>query len=400
MAGGISIWGMESMSSTERKPKILVVDDLKENVVLMERFLAPAGFDVIPAYNGAEALRCVAVHSPDLVLLDLIMPEVDGYQVCEALKQNPNTHHIPIVVVSGLTDRDAHVKALQAGADDFITKPFDSFILRARVESSLKAKFLQDQIFEYQRKLQGQNDNLETAVRERTAQVMRTQQVAVFSLAKLAESRDTETGKHLERMRLYSREVASEIITLEKYRDEFDEDFVEQIYKSSPLHDIGKVGIPDCILLKPGKLTVEEFDIMKTHSVIGGDTLKAADIEAGTHSFLAMGRDIAYSHHEKWDGSGYPFGLKGEDIPLASRIVAIGDVYDALTSKRPYKEAFSHEKSMGIILEGRGSHFDPDVVDAFVAREENITAIREKMQDTDCVSTFQRLVESIEHATP
>ena len=388
------------MKSTVRNPKILIVDDLKENLVLLEKFLAPAGFDVVKASNGEEALRCVAEHAPDLILLDLVMPKMDGFQVCEALKQNPNTHRIPIVIVSGLTDRATNVKALQAGADDFIAKPFDSFILKARVESSLKAKFLQDRIFDCQRQLQEQNDNLETAVRERTAQVTRTQQVAVFSLAKLAESRDPETGKHLERMRLYSREVASEIITLEKYRDTLDEDFVNQIFKSSPLHDIGKVGIPDCILLKPGKLTDEEFDIMKTHSVIGGDTLKAADIEAGTHSFLAMGRDIAYSHHEKWDGSGYPFGLEGKDIPLASRIVAIGDVYDALTSKRPYKEPFSHEKSMGIILDGRGSHFDPDVVDAFVAREHSIIAIREKMQDTDCVSPFQRLVESIEHATP
>lgn len=219
----------------------------------------------------------------------------------------------------------------------------------------------------------------------------------MFSLAKLAESRDNEMGKHLERMRLYSREVASEIILLEKYRDTLDEEFVAQIYKSSPLHDIGKVGIPDSILLKPGKLTDNEFDIMKMHSVIGGDTLKAADIEAGTHSFLGMGRDIAYSHHEKWDGSGYPFGLKGEEILLASRIVAIGDVYDALTSRRPHKEPFSHEKSMGIILEGRGSHFDPEVVDAFTARESSIITIREKMQDVDCMSTFQRLVESIEH---
>ena len=379
-----------------RASRILVVDDLKENTDLLTNFLEPQGYEVIAALSGAEALRLVDQAPPDVVLLDLVMPEMDGYEVCQLLKENPRTRHIPIIVVSGLSEREANVKAIEAGADDFIVKPFDSAVLEARIRSSLRTKFLHDQIFEYQDQLETNNETLEDCVRERTAQIERTQEITVFTLSKLAESRDSETGDHLERMRCYAREVASHLITNDKYKDDYDDHFVNQIFQSSPLHDIGKVGIPDRILLKPGKLTEKEFEIMKKHSAIGGETLKAAGEEAGEGSFLAMGRDIAFSHHEKWDGSGYPYGLKGEEIPLASRIVAVGDVYDALTSRRPYKEPFSHEKSMAIIMKGRGSHFDPDVVDAFLASEAEIIAIRERFQNTDGQSPLQELSRELE----
>ena len=357
--------------------KILVIDDLAENTALMERFLRPRGYDVRCFTSGMEGLRAVDADPPDVILLDLVMPQMDGFQVCQTLKQDPRTRHIPIIVVSGLQEREANIRAIESGADDFLVKPFDSVLLEARIRSSIRTKMLHDQIFEYQDQLENQNERLEEAVQERTAQIVRTQEVTVFSLAKLAESRDNETGDHLERMRCYAREVADELIKLPKYRKIHDQTFVKQIYESSPLHDIGKVGIPDTILLKPGKLTSDEFRVMKHHTVIGGDTLSAADKEAGENSFLAMGRDIAYSHHERWDGTGYPFGLKGDEIPLASRVVAVSDVYDALSSKRPYKEPFSHEKSVAIILEGRGSHFDPEVVDAFLRREKDVIRIRE-----------------------
>lgn len=377
-------------------PKILVVDDLVENAKLIENLLRPKGFDLTSAYSGREALQRVEESPPDVILLDLVMPEMDGFEVCQILKQNPNTHHIPIIIVTGMTEREANIQAIEAGADDFLRKPFDSQLLEARIRSSVKSKMLQDKIFEYQRELEMHNENLENVVKERTTQVLRTQQVTVFSLAKLAESRDTDTGEHLERMRCYAREVAHELVQAGTCSSTLDEGFAERIFESSPLHDIGKVGIPDRILLKPGRLTKDEFKIMKTHTVIGGDTLKAADAEAGTNSFLAMGCDIAYLHHEKWDGSGYPRGLKGPEIPISSRIVAVGDVYDALTSKRPYKEPFSHEKSMGIIIEGRGSHFDPAVVDAFVAREEAIVTTRQKFQDSGQTSPIQKLTEALD----
>jgi putative two-component system response regulator len=383
---------------TPSKARILVVDDLVENTELLANFLKPKGYDVETALDGPEALNRVDLQAPDVILLDLVMPEMSGFEVCQILKQDPRTRHIPIIVVSGLGERDANVRAIEAGADDFLVKPFDAVLLQARIRSSLRTKLLHDQIFEYQDQLESNNMTLEDCVRQRTAQVEQTQQVTVFTLAKLAESRDSETGQHLERMRCYAREVADEIITLPKYADAFDTTFAEQIYQSSPLHDIGKVGVPDRILLKPGKLSFEEFEIMKSHATIGGDTLKLADEQAGKDSFLSMGRDIAYSHHEKWDGSGYPNGLKGEEIPLASRIVAIGDVYDALTSRRPYKEPFSHEKSMEIIYEGRGTHFDPDIVDAFIAREDEVIRIRDEFQNDDSTSALEALTAALEEA--
>jgi putative two-component system response regulator len=378
-------------------PKILVVDDLEENTRLLGHLLESKGFRISVAHDGVEALKSVEENPPDVVLLDLIMPLLDGFQVLEKLKQNPATENIPVIIITGMAKRDANVRAIELGAHDFIQKPFEPVLLEARIRSCVRAKVLSDQNNEYQRLLELSTDTLDLAVKDRTAIISKIQRTTVFSLSKLAESRDTETGDHLERMRCYSRELAREMITLSKYKAKYTGEFAEEIFDSSPLHDIGKVGIPDRILLKPGKLTSDEFDIMKTHTTIGGDTLKAADVEAGTNSFLAMGRDIAYSHHEKWDGSGYPYGLSGEDIPLASRIVALGDVYDALSSRRPYKEPFSHEKSKAIILEGRGSHFDPDVVDAFLAIEPTVVDIRERFQGKGHLSPLAELSDRLDH---
>ena len=380
----------------ETPPTILVVDDLEENAHILESFLRPKGYNPVCASSGQAALSHVASNPPDVILLDLMMPDLDGFEVCRRLKQDIKTHHIPIIIITGLTEKEANVHALEAGADDFLVKPFDAVLLGARIRSSLRSKMLQDQVIEYQAQLEEANLLLEKRIKDRTAQVARTQQVAVFSLAKLAESRDTETGAHLDRMRSYARELAVEISRHEKYCDTLPADFAEQVFQSSPLHDIGKVGIPDAILLKPGKLSQQEFSIMKTHAQIGGDTLRAADIEAGQESFLAMGRDIAYHHHERWDGKGYPFGQVADEIPLAARIVAVSDVYDALCSKRPYKEAFTHEKSRAIILEGRGAAFDPDVVDAFLACEEAVLAIREQFQDPGAATHIRRLNQMLE----
>lgn len=376
------------------RARILVVDDLEENVRLLQHFLEPKGYDVHCAYTGEQALTAVDQFPPDVVLLDLVMPGIDGFEVCQRLKADAETRHIPIIILTGLSEVQANVRALEAGADDFLIKPIDSVLLDARIRNSLRAKRLQDRVIQYQRQLEVYNETLEARIRDRTAQLERTQQVAIFSMAKLAESRDNETGEHIDRMRCYAREIAIELCIWPKYESRVAPTFTDTLFLSSPLHDIGKVGIPDGILLKPGKLSPEEFEIMKAHTVIGGDTLKAADAEAGGDSFLAMGRDIAYYHHEKWDGSGYPFNLRGEQIPLAARIVALGDVYDALTSRRPYKEAFSHDRSKAIILQGRGSHFDPDVVDAFLAREANFIEIRRNFHDRS-QSRIQELINTL-----
>ncbi len=378
------------------KPQVLVVDDLVENTRLLENFLNPRGYDVMAVHSGQEALDVVAVNPPDVILLDLMMPGMDGFEVCRRLKQSLETHHIPIIIITGVPEKEANVRALDAGADDFLVKPFDAVLLSARIRNSLRSKMLQDQIFQYQRQLEEANENLEQKVRERTTQLAHTQQVAVFSLAKLSESRDTETGAHLERIRAYIRTIAQELVSNGYCACEDGAAFVEELYISSPLHDIGKVGIPDRILLKPGRLTPEEFEIMKTHTVIGGDTLQAADLEAGRDSFLSTGRDIAYFHHERWDGKGYPKGLAETEIPLSARITAVCDVYDALTSKRPYKEPFSHEKSRQIIIEGRGTQFDPAVVDAFRACETTITVIRDSSLELDACAPIMKLNEALE----
>lgn len=380
----------------EVKPLVLVVDDLEENTRILGEFLTPQGFRVITAGNGKEAIDLIARTPPDVILLDLIMPGMDGFEVCQAVKTSPSTRHIPVIVITGLTERRANIKAVEAGADDFITKPFDVVLLRARIRNSLRTKQLHDRIMTYQHKLEDYNETLEERIAERTAEVAKIQQAAVFSLAKLAESRDPETGEHLDRIRMYARIIAMELAFAPKYRELADDGLVEGIYQSSPLHDIGKVGIPDRILLKTGKLSPAEFDIMKSHTVIGGETLDAAIKEAGVGAFLQMGRDIAYSHHERWDGKGYPRGLAGDDIPAAARIVAVSDVYDALTSKRPYKEPLSHEESCSIIMQGRGSQFDPEVVDAFFSREKDIFDTRKNFRDTQLFSRLQQLAARLD----
>lgn len=371
--------------------KILIVDDLVENTEVLRALLRPQHFSIEVAHCGTDALRMVESNPPDVILLDLMMPGMDGIEVCRRIKINPALRHIPIIIITGSSDRESNLQALEVGADDFVTKPFDRALLEARVRSCLRSKALQDALFEYQR-------SLEEKVAERTKQVRHTQQITVFALAKLAESRDNETGDHLERMRSYASVLAEEMATWEQYATVITPEFVEELYQSTPLHDIGKVGIPDQILLKPGKLTPDEFKIMQTHTTIGGDTLKAADLEAGQDSFLAMGRDIAYAHHEKWDGSGYPAGLAGDSIPLCARIAALADVYDALSSKRPYKEPFSHERSKDIILEGKGHHFDPDIVQAFLNSEARFIEIRTRFQGMGKLAPIQEMVAAAERA--
>lgn len=380
----------------ETPPRILIVDDMPENLRLMRAILKSEGFVIDEASSGPEALACAREHAPDVVLLDYAMPDMDGLAVCGALKAVEETCHAEVIMVTGSSDHQVHVRCLEAGADDFLHKPIESAILRARVHRSLRTKRLLDDNFSYQRELKSYSAQLEERIKERTQQVVRTQHVTVFALAKLSESRDNETGAHLERMSRYTLALANEMSSWDTYRDLLTPAFLDMLFFSSPLHDIGKVGIPDAILLKPGKLTSDEFDIMKLHTLIGGRTLDAANNAAENDTFLEMGRDIAYAHHEKWDGSGYPNGLAGEAIPLPARITALGDVYDALTSKRPYKEPFSHEKSKAIILEGRGSHFAPDVVDAFLQCESVFIQIAQDYRDIGEPSALEQLIEQLQ----
>ncbi len=360
---------------------VLVVDDHLGNRQVVEAQLAAMGHAARCAENGRQALALLAEQTPDLMILDIMMPEMDGHQVLECVKGSLQFRQIPVIVVSALDDMESIIRCIRAGADDYLTKPYNATLLEARVGACLERTQWHKQQQEYERQIEQQNRTLVQRVQAQVRDITDAHLSTIFALSKLAEYRDPETGQHLERMREYCRSLCREMQELPKYRSVIDDVFIDNAYIASPLHDVGKVGIPDGILRKRGTLTYSESEVMKTHATIGAETLRAVNIKHPGNKFLQRGIEVAESHHERWNGSGYPYGLAGEDIPLIARIVALADVYDALTSKRCYKEAFSHEKSRNIILEEQGRQFDPDVVDAFSKAEQTFCDIRQAMQD-------------------
>jgi len=345
----------------DRQKTIMIVDDTEMNIVILVEALKE-DYDLIVAINGLEAIEILEEQKPDLILLDIMMPEMNGYEVLEGLKTQSTLEHIPVILLSAITDSDSKTKGFSLGAVDYITKPFEIVEVKARVKTQLRLE-------EVRLVLENQNTILEEKVKERTNLLERTNSAAIYCLAALAETRDPDTGEHIKRTQKYIKELALELQKIDKYKEIFTNEYIELLYKSAPLHDIGKVGIRDSILLKPGKLTKEEFEEMKKHTIYGEQSLMVGINELGEDSFLTLAKEIALTHHEKWDGSGYPRGLSKEEIPISGRLMALSDVYDALVSKRVYKAAFTHEEAKGIILEGRGTHFDPDVVDAFIKKE-------------------------------
>jgi putative two-component system response regulator len=371
-------------SDDEDKPfSLLVVDDNEMNRDLLLRRLGNSGFQLSSASNGEEALQALRQKPFDLVLLDIMMPVLDGYETLKQMQQDAGLRRVPVIMITALDDVDSAVRCIEMGAVDYITKPFNPVLLKARVDASLERKRLSDQEERYRKQIEHSNEDLSEEVRRKMREISQSQLAAIFAMSKLAESRDPETGEHLERMREYCKVISEQLSRMPKFRPIIDREFVDNIYAASPLHDIGKVGIDDNVLLKPGKLTDEEWVLMKKHPIIGAETLREVDRQHPGNAFIRTGIDIAEGHHEKWDGSGYPYGLQGEAIPLVARILALGDVYDALTSKRCYKDAFSHEKSRSIIVQGKGSHFDPDVVLAFLEMEDEFQRIRSDFQDSD-----------------
>lgn len=360
---------------------VLVVDDNELNRDMLSRWLEHQGHNIVLAENGKQALEVVKQVEVDLMLLDIMMPEMNGYQVLEYLKAENKLLHLPVIVITAVDDLDSVVKCIEMGAEDYVTKPFNRVMLHSRIAATLEKKRLRDQEEVYRKQIEEYNLHLERRVQEQVRQISSTQLAIIFALARLSESRDDETGKHLERVREYCRVLVSQLGRLPKYASVITPTFIENIFAASPLHDVGKVGIPDRILLKPARLTPDEFEIMKTHTTIGADTLRAVDREYPGNSFIRTGIEIAECHHEKWIGGGYPHGLDGEKIPLAARIVALVDVYDALTTTRVYKKAYMHRESVAIILEERGKHFDPDVVDSFEIVESEFQRIRGELQD-------------------
>jgi len=359
----------------ELKGSVLVVDDIKANVDFLLETLGDA-YEVAVAMDGESALQAVAENRPDIILLDIMMSGMDGYEVCRRLKADTATEAIPVIFITAMTEVVDETKGLELGAVDYISKPFSPAIVLARVKTHFSLLLAS-------RELEQQNETLEVRVAERTEGLRLTLNKlhqaslgTITRLARAAEYRDEDTGEHILRMSYYSAAVARQM--------GLGDTVAQSILYAAPMHDVGKIGIDDKILLKPGPLNDEEWVVMKTHTTIGGKILSGAKT-----GYLMLAEIIALTHHEHWDGTGYPYGYKGKQIPLVGRIAAISDVFDALTIKRPYKNAFALDKSFGIIQEGRGTHFDPEVVDAFFQAKDEILAIKEKYSDGDEASSAE-----------
>lgn len=356
------------------KETVLVVDDTPDNLMLMNALLKDR-YKVKVANSGEKALSIMlGENPPDLVLLDIMMPGLDGYEVCRQLKVDVRTRNIPVIFLTAKAEVEDEKQGLELGAVDYITKPISPPILMQRVKNHLLIKASQDF-------LRDKNAYLENEVLRRTKEIQALQEITMNTMASLAETRDFETGNHIKRTQNYVKLIATKLQHHPRFARTLTPENIELIYKSAPLHDIGKVGIPDNILLKPGKHLSEETLVMRQHTVLGLKTIEAVERELGPIEFLRFAKEISHSHHEKWDGTGYPLGLAGEDIPVSARLMAIADVYDAMVSDRVYKKAIPHAEVIKTILEGRGTHFDPDIVDAFIEAEQEVMQISEFFSD-------------------
>ena len=373
-----------SILDSGEKPTILVVDDTPDNLTLVSNLLKK-DYRVRVAINGEKALKIAFSETPpDLILLDVMMPIMNGYEVCQQLRNSPLTVHIPIIFLTAKSEVEDERKGLSLGASDYITKPISPPILEARVKTHLAAKAYSDFLTD-------KTAYLESEVARRTREVSAIQDVTIQAMASLAETRDSDTGNHIRRTQFYVKALTNKLKKHPLYSVYLTDSMIEMIFKSAPLHDIGKVGIPDRILLKPGRFEPAEFEIMKTHTTLGRDAIQAAENSLGLQvDFLSIAKEIAYGHQEKWDGSGYPEGLKGDVIPISARLMAVADVYDALISRRVYKDSMSHDKAISIIEEGKGSHFDPDMVDAFLAIQDEIKSIAARYADSDADMDVKR----------
>ena len=364
---------MDEGADDVRSSSVLIVDDSPENLRLLTEVLKRGGLVPRPVTSGRLAIEAAVIDPPDLVLLDISMPEMSGLDVCRWFKQDERLRNIPIIFISGLQGTEDKIEAFRAGGIDYVSKPFQELEVLVRVKTHLCLR-------ELQAELSSHNAQLEQRVAEQVKAISASQMATIFALAKLAEARDDDTGKHVERVRTFGKMLAEQMREMGLHAAHLTTAFIENLYRTAALHDVGKVGIPDAILLKPGKLTAEELVEMKKHCAIGAGTLATVLKRHPDNQFLRMGVDVARSHHEKWDGSGYPDNLMGAAIPLAARIVALADFYDALTSNRCYRPALSHADTFRMIQESSGTHFDPDVVTAFNTLNSQFRHIRHEMQ--------------------
>ncbi|SHG43546.1 two-component system response regulator [Massilia sp. CF038] len=383
---------MPGTTDFPQKPIILVVDDTPDNLMLMSNLLKDR-YLVKAANNGDKALRiAVQLPHPDLILLDIMMPGLSGHEVARLLKLDPATRDIPIIFLTAMASSEDETRGLELGAADYITKPISPPVALARVETQLKVKAAADF-------LRDKNEFLEQEVQRRTREVVAIQDVTIHAMASLAETRDNETGNHIRRTQHYVKVLANALRSHPRFAAYLDDATIALLFKSAPLHDIGKIGIPDRILLKPGRFTPEEFEVMRTHTTLGRDAIAHAEAQLGMDvEFLRLAKEIAYGHQEKWDGSGYPEGLAGDAIPISARLMAVADVYDALISRRVYKEGMPHAQAVQIILDGRGSHFDPDICDAFETCLPRFQDIAARFADSD--NDIAEKAVALAHALP
>lgn len=358
---------------TAENARIMIVDDTPSNLDVLSAILEGQGYEVQRFPRADLALRSAEFAPPDMFMLDIMMPEMNGFELCARLKAMPDIADIPVLFLSALSDVEDKVKAFTAGGVDYITKPFQEKEVLARVKTHLTMRRMHAELVEY-------NHNLEALVVERMRDVYDSQMATLAAISALSEWRDLDTGTHIERTRMYCRILAQDLSENPVYYREVTESFITDIYHAAPLHDIGKVGIPDAILLKPAKLTPVEFEFMKSHTLIGARTLEKVQAAFPGNEFINTGIKLARTHHEKWDGSGYPNGLKGMEIPLEGRIMAIADVYDALRAKRPYKGPLTHQEACAILREESGTHFDPTLIACFNRHADEFDAIARNME--------------------
>ena len=358
---------------------ILVVDDNAENLFLILDLLKDK-YRVKVANSGEKALRYLeSSDAVDLILLDIMMPGLSGYDVIKVLKKDIKTKDIPVIFLTAMRNVEDEQKGLEMGAADYITKPLSASIMLSRIKTQLENKEAKDF-------LKDKNTYLEKEIIKRTKEVSVIKDVTILTLTSLAETRDLDTGNHIKRTQHYISILAVALKSHPRFREYLSDEMIETLYRSAPLHDIGKVGIADKILLKPGTLTLEEFEIMKRHTTLGKDAIEHAERELGVEvKCLRVAKEIAFSHHENYDGSGYPLGLCGDEIPISARLMAVADVYDALISERIYKSAISHEEAVKTIVQGSGSKFDSDIVDVFVACHNDFLRVAKNFLDNASV---------------
>ncbi len=351
------------------KPLVFIVDDVPENIQIALSHLRELGCEFAYATSGEQALERIEARPPDLVLMDIMMPGMNGFETLQAMRRHTAMRSIPVIFLTAMAEPEDIARGFELGGVDYITKPFHGAELRSRVRNHLELK--------------SYRESLEKKILSRTRETELLKDIIIVAMGELAEHRDPETGGHIHRTRSFVKALAEGLLEQGHFLNILTPAYIILLYKTAPLHDIGKVAIRDSILLKPARLTADEFEEMKKHTVYGEEVITKLEKMAGEQlPYLQCAKEIVGSHHEKYDGSGYPRGQSGEDIPLAGRIMAIADVYDALTTKRAYKRALSHEETMEIMREGRGSHFDPIVFDTFINIEQQFDTIAEMNRDT------------------